>query len=62
MAWGDDWDGEVGGRTVWEQEPDYSPVLGPNGRPLEYVKQPIGFLLKPVQPAKPKGGKPCVTI
>ena len=42
-------EGRVEGREVWEQEPHYSPVLGPNGRPLEYVKQPIGFKLTPVK-------------
>ena len=47
---GDDWDGQVHGTQVWEQEPFYSPVLGPNGQPLEYVKHPIGFDLRPVKP------------
>lgn len=45
----DDWQehGSVGGQTVHEREkPSYSPVLGPDGAPLEYEYQPLGFDLR----------------
>ena len=43
--------GEVKGEEVWESNPRKSTVLGPNGEPLEYARQPIGFdLRKRVRP------------
>ena len=38
--------GEVKGEEVWESNPRKSTVLGPNGEPLEYARQPIGFDLR----------------
>ncbi len=39
--------GESKGDEVWEGERKVSKLLGPNGEKLEYVKQPIGFCLRP---------------
>ena len=50
------WDYDDGSRDrateVWEEAPQRSPLLGPNGHPLEYVKQPIGFRLVKKEPAR----------
>lgn len=50
------WDYDDGSRDrateVWEEAPQRSQLLGPNGRPLEYVKQPIGFRLMKKEPAR----------
>ena len=39
--------GESKGEEVWESEPRKSQLLGPNGEPLEYARQPLGFDLRP---------------
>lgn len=41
--------GEVKGDEVWEREPRKSKLLGPDGEPMEYAKQPVGFDLRPVR-------------
>lgn len=50
------WDYDDGSRDrateVWEEAPRRSQLLGPNGLPLEYVKQPIGFRLVKKEPAR----------
>jgi hypothetical protein len=38
--------GESKGEEVWESEPRKSKLLGPNGEPLEYARQPLGFDLR----------------
>jgi len=39
--------GETKGEEVWESEPRKSQLLGLNGEPLEYARQPLGFDLRP---------------
>lgn len=50
-AFRDDMDlwGEAKGDEVWEQEPHQSRLLGPDGKPLEYRREPLGFDLRPVR-------------
>lgn len=38
--------GESKGEEVWESEPRKSRVLGPDGEPLEYERQRLGFDLR----------------
>lgn len=39
--------GETKGEEVWENGPRVSRVLGPDGEPLVYERQPLGFDLSP---------------
>jgi hypothetical protein len=39
--------GESKGEEVWEIAPRKSRVLGPDGEPLEYARQKLGFDLSP---------------
>jgi hypothetical protein len=41
--------GETKGDEVWETEPRLSRLLGPDGEPLQYARQPVGFDLRPVR-------------
>ncbi len=41
--------GETRGQEVWEDEPRVSRLLGPDGEPLEYARQRIGFDLRQVR-------------
>lgn len=38
--------GRVATTCVETDKPVYSELLGPNGKPLEYKQNPVGFLLR----------------
>lgn len=44
----DPWDGtssEIADTVHVEDKPEYSKLLGPDGKPLRYKKHPVGFQL-----------------